>query len=336
MLSKSPAQPDVISDRKHHHHSSATIAHTSHTLPPSTTNKAAVPPYTSFTVPAGLPDLPRLSVELSEAPFKHKSVNGYDRNTTASDMSYERLEFLGDAYIELIASRLIFHHFPQLTAGAQSQIRELLVKNETLAQFAKAYGFDQRLDLADKQRLKMEAQDRGNKGFNKILGDCFEAYVAAAILADDEHGFAVVEKWLTALWTPKLLEGMKAHKHETLSLIQDTSIDPSKVYSPTAKASLQRMLFSDEAKLEYQPYRESEELKGAQLGQNRHYIAVYLTGYGYSRKLLGKGEGKNRVEAGNWAAIQAMHGEHKDLVEDCAQQLTAQREARKKKLKTDS
>ena len=72
-----------------------------------------------------------------------------------------------------------------------------------------------------------------------------------------------------------------------------------------------------EKKLFYETYQDSIELKGDKLGQTRHFIAVYLTGYGYEKKLLGKGEGKNKVEAGNWAAIEAMYGDSKDLVDEC-------------------
>ena len=80
----------------------------------------------------------------------------------------------------------------------------------------------------------------------------------------------------------------------------------------------------------YERYKDTVELKGDQLGQNRHFIALYLTGYGYDKKLLGKGEGKNKVEAGNWAATEAMHGECKGLVEECEENLRVLREQKAK------
>ena len=114
-------------------------------LPPSEMSKADVPVYTPFTVAKNLPPLPNiLDPKLAESPFRHKS-HGYDRSSTVADITYERLEFLGDAYLELFASRLIFHHFPNLQAGSQSQIRELLVKNETLSEYARLYDFQNRV-----------------------------------------------------------------------------------------------------------------------------------------------------------------------------------------------
>lgn len=46
--------------------------------------------------------------------------------------------------------------------------------------------------------------------------------------------------------------------------------------------------------------------------------------------MLGKGEGKNKVEAGNWAAVRAMFGECKDVVADCEEKLLAIKAERKK------
>lgn len=301
-------------------------------LPPSVGAKAEVAAYTPFTVIKNLPPLPDINdPNLVDSPFRHKSYHGYDRSSTAADVTYERLEFLGDAYLELFASRLIYHHFPTLQAGSQSQVRELLVKNETLSEYARLYGFQDRVKVADMETMLRDAKDRGNKGLNKILGDVFEAYIAAIVLSDAEHGFARAEAWLTALWAPKLVEAAASQKYSNPSLALQTSdtADPRTTYSPTAKADLQRRVQAFDATLIYAPYKASVELKGDLLGQNKHFIAVYLKGYGYEKKLLGKGEGKNKVEAGNWAAVEAMHGETKALVDECEKELNVMKERKK-------
>ncbi|KAK3717783.1 hypothetical protein LTR37_005554 [Vermiconidia calcicola] len=310
-------------------------------LPPPTSPSAPIPPYTPFTIPANqLPPLPPItSPSLATAPFKHKSLlPSYNRSTSTTseqELSYERLEFLGDAYIELLATRLIFSRFPSLPAGSQSQLRELLVKNETLAEYSRVYGFDKRVEVGAMEAMLEDGRKR-NKGFNKVLGDVFEAYVAAVVLDDDGGGVEVVEKWLTALWAPKLLEAARNDRsyayNPELALTHDAdTADPSNLYNPTAKAELQKRLQpSRDVKLSYETYKDSVELKGDQLGQNRHFIALYLTGYGYERKLLGMGEGKNKVEAGNWAATEAMHGKCKELVEECEAKLAVIKEEKRK------
>ena len=306
-------------------------------LPPPTSKSGDVPSYVHFTVPLSLPPLPPVKDgELSIAPFKHKSTVSYNRSSSTTDITYERLEFLGDAYIELIASRLIFERFTHLPAGQQSQLRELLVKNETLAEYSRAYDFDKRVEVGALVTMVEDSKHKGNKGFNKVCGDVFEAYVAAVILSDAEDGFAVVEKWLTALWAPKLVKAAKNNRgyayNPSLALMHGQDVDLLKVYNPNAKGELQkRIVGSQETRLIYETYKDTVELKGDQLGQNRHFIALYLTGYGYERKLLGKGEGKNKVEAGNWAATEAMHGNGQGLVEECETRLKAEREERKAK-----
>ena len=204
-------------------------------LPPPTSKSGDIPAYTHFTVSPSLPPLPPVEHgHLSTAPFTHKSTLSYNRTTSTTDLSYERLEFLGDAYIELIASRLIFERFPHLPAGQQSQLRELLVKNETLAEYSRAYGFEGRIEAVAMGRMLEEGKGKGNKGFKKVMGDVFEAYVAAVVLSDVESGFAVVEKWLTALWAPKLVEAGRGEKGFVVT--HDEDADPLKIYNPGSEA----------------------------------------------------------------------------------------------------
>ena len=188
------------------------------------------------------------------------------------------------------------------------------------------------------QAMLDSTKHAGNKGFNKVLGDVFEAYVAALITADPEHGFAIAEKWLTALWAPKLEESIKSDRTSATNQTTNTSLahsptaDPLKIYNPTAKADLQRRILAGQGvKLSYEKYRDSVELKGEEIGQSRHFIALFLTGYGYERKLLGKGEGGNKVEAGNGAAQEAMFGESRVIVDECEGKMKVMRAEREAK-----
>ncbi|KAK4502031.1 hypothetical protein PRZ48_007842 [Zasmidium cellare] len=274
-------------------------------------------------LPAVLPPLPTVTEEYSDAPFTHRSVTSESRSIAdGKALSYERLEFLGDAYIELFASRLIFSRFPHLPTGQMSQLRELFVKNDTLAEYSRAYGFDGRINAVNLGRMQADSRktNKPNKGYNKVLGDVFEAYVCAVVLSHRDQGFSIAEQWLYALWEPNLSEAIKQDKnYEASSAMPENGIiDPRTQYDPDAKVLLQKRIMSGAGKkLTYEPYKDPVELKGNQLGQSRHFIALYLTGYGYEKKFLGKGEGKNKVEAGNWAAMEAMYGDAKDLVDEC-------------------
>ena len=186
--------------------------------------------------PFTLPELPEiLPGPYSDVPFIHSSVAPIDRvsgafleqkhrnkyavspkagklsspmpNETPRELNYERLEFLGDAYLGVIASNLIFSHFPHLPPGKQTTLRSNLVNNETLMHFSRAYGFDEKLQISGffAHHMRDSESPKGNKGFNKILADVFEAYVAAIVLSDPENGISRLEKWLKELWTPILL-----------------------------------------------------------------------------------------------------------------------------------
>ena len=93
---------------------------------------------------SALPPLPEIKdPRILSAVFTHPNYTQAHISTKV-DSTYDRLEILGDAYIELFAIRLLFTRFPQMPAGRLSQQRELLIKNETLAEYALAYGFDKR------------------------------------------------------------------------------------------------------------------------------------------------------------------------------------------------
>lgn len=219
------------------------------------------------------------------------NVYTYTDATQTQEMTYDRLEFLGDAYIEVMATRLIWESYRCLPAGRMSQIRELLVKNETLHEFAIQYGFDRQIKAQDFQRSDA-------KRWLKIVADVFEAYVAAVILSDAANGFKVAEEWLVALWQPKLKDVKAA------------------VPNLKAKEELARKVMAKGIKLQYRDEAPMQQLKG---GMQTYFIGVYLTGWGWEDRHLGSGTGLSKVAAGNEAAARAL--------EDTAvmEQITAKR-----------
>jgi ribonuclease-3 len=259
-----------------------------------------------FSLPAlpQVPDGPYL-----QAPFVHKSSSQHDRTSAVGDMTYERLEFLGDAYLEVIATRLIFSRYPHLAAGRQAQIRERLVKNDTLTKFSMAYNFQARLKAGEGERELARAS-------GKILADVFEAYVAAVILSDPVDGFKRAEIWLTELWAPILLREFGPINSDGGATFNE--------YNQNAKQELQQKIVGKDVKLEYIENRPMEQTKHMQ----RYFISLFLTGWGHEKQLLGTGEGQNKVEAGNRAAMDAMV-KSKDIIDEAARKLGALREQRR-------
>ncbi|KAI5276208.1 hypothetical protein E4T47_00982 [Aureobasidium subglaciale] len=259
-----------------------------------------------FPLPA-LPQVP--DGPYSRAPFVHKSSSQHDRTSAVGDMTYERLEFLGDAYLEVIATRLIFSRYPHLAAGRQAQIRERLVKNDTLTHFGMAYNFQDRLKAGEGERELAKAS-------GKILADVFEAYVAAVILSNPVDGFKHAETWLTELWAPILLREFGPISSDGGATFNE--------YNQNAKQELQQRIVGRDVKLEYLENRPMEQTKHIQ----KYFVSLFLTGWGYEKQLLGSGEGQNKVEAGNRAAMDAMV-KSKDIVEEATNKLSALREQRR-------
>lgn len=225
--------------------------------------------------PPSTPDLPDIAAQYESPVFTHQSALKPPDNNNDSK-SYERLEFLGDAYIELFATRLIEHKFPHLPVGKMSQLRENLVKNETLAELSSLYSFETRLKASF-------SLDASSKGWTKIKGDMFEAYVAAVVLSDPVNGFETAEKWLVELWSPLLTEERS-------------------VPDMQAKVQLSAKIGGKGIRIEYVNERPTVFLKGDQI----YSMGVYLNGWGWDNQHLGSGKGNSKNAAGNYAAANAL------------------------------
>ena len=104
---------------------------------------------------------------LFTAALTHRSASG--RNN-------ERLEFLGDAVLNLLIAELLYSRFPDCTEGELSRLRASLVSAEPLAQIA------QRLALGEELQLGSGELKTGGFRRQSILADAFEALVGAIYL----------------------------------------------------------------------------------------------------------------------------------------------------------
>ncbi|HEY3288514.1 MAG TPA: ribonuclease III [Anaerolineae bacterium] len=115
----------------------------------------------------------------------------------------ERLEFLGDAILDFIAARWLFNKFPDMDEGRLTSLRAAMVRASTLASFAEDIHLSEALRLG-----KGEAESGGRHRAN-ILGDAFEALMAALYL---DQGFDAVsayfEHMIEAIVTTVLSENL--------------------------------------------------------------------------------------------------------------------------------
>ena len=88
----------------------------------------------------------------------------------------ERLEFLGDAVLELVVTKDLFQNYPKEPEGVLTNWRAALVNSKMLAQIADEVGFNDFLLLS-----KGETKELG-KARQYILADTFEAFIGALYL----------------------------------------------------------------------------------------------------------------------------------------------------------
>ena len=90
--------------------------------------------------------------------------------------SYERLEFLGDAVLELAVSTELYRRLPEADEGELTKTRSSLVRRETLAQIAR------RIDLGNYLLVGKGVDTSNGRQQDSVLAAAFEALVAAVYL----------------------------------------------------------------------------------------------------------------------------------------------------------
>lgn len=118
--------------------------------------------------------------------FTHRS---YINETRERGLDHnERLEFLGDAVVELSVTNFLYKKYPQANEGDLTSYRAALVNAVTLGNLAIDMGMEEFLLLS-----KGEAKDKGTKARQIILANAFEALVGAIYL---DLGYDVVDTFL--------------------------------------------------------------------------------------------------------------------------------------------
>lgn len=106
--------------------------------------------------------------ELLRTAFTHTSYANEHRLLKISHN--ERLEFLGDAVLQLIISKYLYQNYPQSPEGEMSKMRSSFVREESLAGFSRSCGFDQHLLLGKGE------EKSGGRNRDTILGDVLKPF----------------------------------------------------------------------------------------------------------------------------------------------------------------
>ena len=149
--------------------------------------------------------------DLLQQAFIHRS---YINESTGSNLSHnERLEFLGDAVLELIVTDYLYNKYPDRDEGELTAYRSALVNAVIIGEVAHELGMNEYLLLS-----KGEAKDAG-RARSYILANTYEAYVGAVYL---DQGYDMAQKFISGTLFGKIdLIVAKKLWRDAKSLVQE-------------------------------------------------------------------------------------------------------------------
>jgi len=180
---------------------------------------------------------------------------------------YERLEFLGDAVLELSVSEFLFSKFPDKPEGYMTKLRASLVCEPTLAFIART-----EIDLSSYILLGKGEEATGGRGRDSIISDVFEAIIGAIYL---DAGFDEAKKFI--------------NKYVL------TDMD-KKIEFTDSKTNLQEYAQEGGKTVRYELINEEGPAH-----DKTYYVEAYL-----GDKLIGTGSGKTKKNAEQHAAFAAL------------------------------
>jgi ribonuclease-3 len=131
---------------------------------------------------------------LLEEALTHASLA---KKKTLSLRSNQRLEFLGDAVLQLTLSEVLYRLWPDADEGTLSKARSRLVSTAALACMARRLGLGQFL------RMDRGEETNGGRDRDSILADCFEAITGAVYL---DGGMTASQALVERLFAPDLIQ----------------------------------------------------------------------------------------------------------------------------------
>lgn len=182
----------------------------------------------------------------------------------------QRLEFFGDAIVELVLTRHLYFRYPALQEGDLTKIRSALVNQDSLAKFARSIGLGKYIQFG-RGEIDSHGGDR-----DSTVSDAFEALSAAIYL---DGGYEAVEKFILDIFTREI--------PDPLNML--TTLNPKGLLQEYAQAEFGKT-----------PTYRILQISGPQ-HEPCFEVAVILDG-----EQLGTGKAQNRKTAEQAAALEAL------------------------------
>jgi ribonuclease-3 len=126
----------------------------------------------------------------------HRSVSSQDPGRKDN----ERLEFLGDAVLQLVVTDLLYETYPQLAEGQMAKVRAAVVSRGALAEVARFLEIGRHIELASSEEAT------GGRQKDSILADAVEAVIGAIYL---DGGLEPARNTIVEMWADRVAERAK-------------------------------------------------------------------------------------------------------------------------------
>src|SRR4051812_41586433 len=147
-------------------------------------------------------------LDLRELSLTHRSW----ANEQGIPEHYERLEFLGDAVLGLVAAEWLYASHPELPEGELSKHKAQLVSRDTLAKHARD------LDLGEALRMGVGEERSGGRTKSSLLADSMEAIFGAVYL---DGGLEVARKAILPMLEGGYLERAQQAVNDAKTQLQE-------------------------------------------------------------------------------------------------------------------
>ncbi len=131
--------------------------------------------------------------DLLALALTHRSVSSED----GSRRDNERMEFLGDAVLQLAVTGYLYDTFPDLPEGNLAKVRAGVVSRPMLADVARS------IRLSDHIKLTMAEERTGGREKDSIMADALEAVIGAVYL---DAGLETAKQLVLRLWGDRIDE----------------------------------------------------------------------------------------------------------------------------------
>lgn len=185
--------------------------------------------------------------------------------------SNERLEFLGDAILNLMVSQYLYKKYPDYSEGELTKIRAKVVCESSLAYVAREIGVGNYLLLGKGE------ESTGGRKRESILADTIESIIGAVYMDSD---FVITNETLLSKFEKNIVR----------------AVANGELFSDYKTELQERYQKQNSSKIEYRVFKE----------EGPEHDKVFFMNVFFGDKILGRGKGRNKKEAEQMAAREAL------------------------------